>query len=63
MPLKILLATKQHDSSANEDEEEQLDALECRLASAIASGLLRAYLSHSNRCIVFSKKEPFPHSK
>ena len=63
MPLKILLAIQQHHSSVNEDEEEQLNALECRLASAIASGLLRAYLSHSNRCIVLSRKDPFPHSK
>ena len=61
MPLRILLAINQQHNSVDEDEEEQLNALECRLASAIANGLLRAYLSHSNRCIVFSKKEPFPH--
>lgn len=60
MPLSILLAMDSQLNSADEDEEEQLNALECHLASAIASGLVRAYLSHSNRCIVFSKKEPFP---
>ncbi|QID80532.1 COP9 signalosome (CSN) subunit [Saccharomyces pastorianus] len=61
MPLHILLAMTFQSDPADESEEEQLNSLECRLASAISNGLVRAYLSHSNRCIVFSKKEPFPH--
>ncbi|EJS43066.1 csn12p [Saccharomyces arboricola H-6] len=63
MPLNILLTMKSQSFSAEEGEEEQLNSLECRLASAISNGLVRAYLSHSNRCIVFSKKDPFPHNK
>lgn len=41
-------------------ERELLDSLECQLANLIAKDHIKGYLSHSNRCIVLSKKNPFP---
>ncbi|EDO17907.1 hypothetical protein Kpol_1010p22 [Vanderwaltozyma polyspora DSM 70294] len=37
-----------------------LDELECALANLITKGYIKGYLSHSNRCIVLSKKDAFP---
>lgn len=37
-----------------------LDELECQLANLIAKNLVKGYLSHANRCLVLSKKLPFP---
>lgn len=42
------------------DNTEQLDQLECSLANLIAKGHIKGYLSHTNRCMVLSKREPFP---
>ncbi|QLL31543.1 hypothetical protein HG536_0B04070 [Torulaspora globosa] len=39
-----------------------LDELECQLANLICKNAIKGYLSHSNRCLVLSKKDPFPHS-
>ncbi|CCF59135.1 hypothetical protein KAFR_0G01020 [Kazachstania africana CBS 2517] len=44
----------------NTDEESLLNELECLLANLISKKLVKGYLSHSNRCIVLSKAEPFP---
>lgn len=41
-------------------EEESLDHIECQLANLINKDLIKGYLSHSNRCIVLSKTNPFP---
>lgn len=38
-----------------------LDDLECQLANLIYKNAVKGYLSHSNRCLVLSKKDPFPH--
>ncbi|KAH7579063.1 PCI domain profile [Nakaseomyces glabratus] len=40
--------------------EDLLDELECRIANLIANGRIKGYLSHSQRCMVLSKTEPFP---
>ncbi|KAK6461579.1 hypothetical protein DFJ63DRAFT_185932 [Scheffersomyces coipomensis] len=37
-----------------------LDEIECLLATLITNGKVKGYLSHSNRCIVLSKNNPFP---
>ncbi|GAV51300.1 hypothetical protein ZYGR_0AD04830 [Zygosaccharomyces rouxii] len=44
----------------NKRNDESLDQLECVLANLIAKGHVKGYLSHSNRCIVLSKRDPFP---
>lgn len=41
-------------------DDEVLDDTECSLANLIAKGYIKGYLSHSNRCVVVSKAEPFP---
>ncbi|KAL3230196.1 Cop9 signalosome complex subunit 12 [Nakaseomyces bracarensis] len=40
--------------------EDLLDELECRIANLISNGKIKGYLSHSQRCMVLSKKDPFP---
>jgi hypothetical protein len=39
-----------------------LDEIECILANLIYRGSVRGYLSHSNRVLVLSKRDPFPTS-
>ncbi|ODV78677.1 protein CSN12 [Suhomyces tanzawaensis NRRL Y-17324] len=36
------------------------DEVECILATMVATGRIKGYLSHGNRCIVLSKAVPFP---
>lgn len=59
VPLEVFLvgSDQQQDTGAR---EEQLDALECQLANQISNGNIKGYLSHSKRCIVLSKRDPFP---
>lgn len=51
-------------SSANStDNDHEIDGygeIECLLANFIAKKLIKGYLSHSNKCIVLSKADPFP---
>lgn len=37
-----------------------LDSIECTLANLITEGRIKGYISHTNRCIVLSKTNPFP---
>lgn len=41
-------------------EPTTLEEIECILANLISSGKIKGYLSHSNKCIVLSKQNPFP---
>ncbi|QLQ79055.1 hypothetical protein HG537_0B04020 [Torulaspora globosa] len=41
--------------------DSMLDELECQLANLICKNFVKGYLSHTNRCLVLSKKDPFPH--
>ncbi|CAH6722558.1 protein Csn12p homolog [[Candida] jaroonii] len=45
---------------SQKDYTENFDEIECILASLIADGFIKGYLSHSNKCIVLSKTVPFP---
>lgn len=40
--------------------DDELDELECVLANLITKGHVKGYLSHTNRCVVLSKRDPFP---
>lgn len=40
--------------------EDEYGEVECLLATFILKRLIKGYLSHSNKCIVFSKVDPFP---
>lgn len=40
--------------------EIDLDEVECILSNLIFRGYMRGYISHSNRILVLSKKDPFP---
>lgn len=46
--------------SADSVPESVLDDLECQIANLICKTCIRGYLSHANRCLVLSKKDPFP---
>ncbi|CCE63153.1 hypothetical protein TPHA_0E00580 [Tetrapisispora phaffii CBS 4417] len=48
-------------SLENKEMNENMDELECLLANLINKGFIKGYLSHSNRCIVLSKNDAFPH--
>lgn len=45
------------------EDQELLDELECLLANLISKGYIKGYLSHSNRCVVLSKTDPFPRKR
>lgn len=46
--------------TASEIRDTLLDELECQLANLICKNAIKGYLSHGNRCLVLSKKDPFP---
>lgn len=58
--LRILLKAMQMDSKTQESDEKLLNHLEGSMASLIGRSMIKGYLSHSRRCLVLSKRDPFP---
>lgn len=58
--LKSLQGYKKKIKRNKLEDHELLDELECHIANLISKGYIKGYLSHSNRCVVVSKTDPFP---
>ena len=43
-----------------EDDQYDLDEVECILANLIYKKLIKGYISHEHKKVVFSPKDPFP---
>lgn len=54
------MATAKSKRKIQKKNDDLWDELECRVANLIANGRIKGYLSHSQRCMVLSKKDPFP---
>lgn len=54
------MTTTKNKRKIQKKNEDLLDELECRIANLIANGRIKGYLSHTQRCMVLSKKDPFP---